>query len=122
MVSAPDPFRCIGAWKNSTEAHKRARPEGLDQRSKMEEVMLYNVPPPLSGCVISPIHDEARNSKTAEILYDEPTWWTNQRGQRMLRRRRWIEMTWQLPVGNQRGSQPSSCLPYSPEHKYGDFV
>jgi len=39
VVVLPDPFRGMGAWRNSTETNSRAMPQGLDQRSKMEEVV-----------------------------------------------------------------------------------
>jgi len=41
MVVLPDPFRGMEAWRNSKETQQsgQAPSQGLDQRSKMEEVM-----------------------------------------------------------------------------------
>jgi len=36
----PNPFREMGAWRNSTEIQQRATPQGLDQRSKMKVVSI----------------------------------------------------------------------------------
>jgi len=38
VVVLLDPFRGMGAWRNSMETQQSATPQGLDQRSKMEVV------------------------------------------------------------------------------------
>jgi len=38
-VVLPDPFQKVRAWKNSTETQQSAHAQGLDQRSKMKQVM-----------------------------------------------------------------------------------
>jgi len=38
VVVLPDPFRLMGAWRNSTETQQSGHAQGLDQRSKMEVV------------------------------------------------------------------------------------
>jgi len=39
VVVLPDPFRGMGAWRTPRRPNSRATPQGLDQRSKMEEVV-----------------------------------------------------------------------------------
>jgi len=38
VVVLPDPFRGMGAWSKCTETQQSGHAQGLDQRSKMEEV------------------------------------------------------------------------------------
>jgi len=39
VVVLPDPFRGMGAWRNSTEIQQSGHATRSDQRSKMEEVV-----------------------------------------------------------------------------------
>jgi len=39
VVVLPGPFRGLGAWRTPQRPNSRATPQGLNQRSKMEEVV-----------------------------------------------------------------------------------
>jgi len=39
VVVLPEPFRGMGAWRKSAETQQSGHAQGLDQRSKMEEVV-----------------------------------------------------------------------------------